>query len=1107
MTAFDDPILDTEFTGKTWSRGQRYYAAGRVRALNTVDGLAWKAQVSGSQDEPYDVWLKLVEGGRRAELLGGCTCPVAIRCKHLAAVLEAVRDAAARIDPATLPSGRAARIKQDLVALRRWKNDIESKEAVPTERNSSRSTKKLVFIVEARSLVAGGRAELHVQTHSAFSRKDGALGATQRYDMRQSNGDYGRVPAYVSEADRVLWFRLTKIAARSGPRNAHEPTFERSESGTALFREFVETGRCHLANSDGPVLSMGPAVDGAIRWRLGDDGRHRARIELATAGEGQRTPELSGVLPLWPPHYVEARTGLTGPISLDLPDERAQAMLDFPPLDPETIAALPPDVESLIDTLGIDLPASRPVRWLEDATGRARLSLFIDASRAAGDDGFANTRARLVFEYGPLSVRFDGASHYDATTVTGVVGEEVLKASRDHVAEERWLSELKVEGLEPRIGAGEVEFAPAGDVDWPTFYEKSVPRLRERGWNVDVGEIFAAGFVGDDAWYVDAESNPEADWFSLEVGVEVDGRRVNLLPAVVDAIRSGRLERDRIRVEQTSIRLPLDDQRWVVVPRERLAQILDTLVELYDGKLQDGRLKLARSQSARVLGFEGVSWSGDPQLQILADRLARREPLPVVEPPEGLQTELREYQQRGLDWLGFLQSYGFGGVLADDMGLGKTVQFLAHILAEREAGRLQQPCLVVAPRSVIHNWANESERFAPSLRAAVYHGPNRHELFDEELPDLLITTYALLQRDDVLRSTEWAIVALDEAQAIKNPNTQAANAARELRAKQRLCLTGTPMENNLGELWSLFAFVAPGLLGTSRNFGQAYRKPIERDENVGRMRALSARIAPFMLRRTKAQVLSDLPPKSEVLLTVPFEPNQRDLYESVRMTMEKRVRKALHERGLAKSHIVVLDALLKLRQVCCHPELVKTEAARRSEAQSAKTERLLELLGELHAEGRSTIVFSQFTSMLAIVARELDELGIAHKSITGKTRKRQEVVDSFQAGEFSVLLISLKAGGTGINLTRADTVIHYDPWWNPAVEDQATDRAHRIGQEQPVTVYKLVCEGTVEQRVLQLQDRKRALTEALSRGAEERSSGGLQLADDDVDLLLAPVRG
>jgi len=319
-------------------------------------------------------------------------------------------------------------------------------------------------------------------------------------------------------------------------------------------------------------------------------------------------------------------------------------------------------------------------------------------------------------------------------------------------------------------------------------------------------------------------------------------------------------------------------------------------------------------------------------------------------------------------------------------------------------------------------------------------------------------------------------------------------------------MTGTPMENNLGELWSLFAFAMPGRLGTPRNFNQWYRRPVERDGDFKRLDALSRRVAPFVLRRSKAQVLDELPPKTEVLLRAQLTRKQRDFYESVRMTMEKRVRKALHDRGLAKSHIVVLDALLKLRQVCCHPPLAKVAQAAQVGA-GAKLALLWELLTELLAEGRRVLLFSQFTSMLSVIESGLVARKVSYLSITGRTRRRQAIVDEFQEGETPVLLVSLKAGGTGLNLTAADTVIHYDPWWNPAAEEQATDRAYRIGQTQPVTVYRLICEGTVEERMLSLQARKRTLTEGLQRDAERRSARGLALDEADLEALLAPAGG
>jgi SNF2 family DNA or RNA helicase len=331
-------------------------------------------------------------------------------------------------------------------------------------------------------------------------------------------------------------------------------------------------------------------------------------------------------------------------------------------------------------------------------------------------------------------------------------------------------------------------------------------------------------------------------------------------------------------------------------------------------------------------------------------------------------------------------------------------------------------------------------------------------------------------------------------------------AARKLDARHRICMTGTPMENNLGDLWSLMSFANPGLLGTPKQFTTWYRTPIERQGATERFDALLGRVAPFMLRRTKAAVLAELPPKTEVVLEAVLEGPQRDLYESVRLTMEKRVREELAVRGLARSQIVVLDALLKLRQVCCHPPLTKLERAREL-VHGAKLELLLELVAELVAEGRRALVFSQFTAMLSVIERELDARSIRWLSITGATRQRQAIVDRFQAGEVPILLVSLKAGGTGLNLTAADTVIHYDPWWNPAVEAQATDRAHRIGQAQPVTVYRLICEGTVEERMLALQAKKAALLRGLQGGAEQRSRDGFALERADVDALLAPIDG
>jgi SNF2 family DNA or RNA helicase len=381
----------------------------------------------------------------------------------------------------------------------------------------------------------------------------------------------------------------------------------------------------------------------------------------------------------------------------------------------------------------------------------------------------------------------------------------------------------------------------------------------------------------------------------------------------------------------------------------------------------------------------------------------------------------------------------------------------------------------------------------------VFHGPRRRL---DPTADVTLTTYAILRsEEDLLAGENWDTAILDEAQNIKNSTTRAANVVRELDARHRLCLTGTPLENHLGELWSLFHFLLPGFLGDERSFRRLYRTPIEKEGNSLRREQLARRVRPFLLRRTKAEVAAELPPKTEIIRSVELIGAQRDLYESVRVTVDRAVRAEIERVGLARSQIAILDALLKLRQVCCDPRLVKMVAARHV-AESAKLALLAEMLPKLIEEGRRILIFSQFTSMLALIEAQLHELGIDYVLLTGDTRDREKPVKRFQAQEVPVFLISLKAGGTGLNLTAADTVIHYDPWWNPAVETQATDRAHRIGQLQPVFVYKLIVAGSVEERIVEMQQRKADIASAILAGTDLAAT---KLTRDDLAALFDPI--
>ncbi|MEO0448355.1 MAG: DEAD/DEAH box helicase, partial [Verrucomicrobiota bacterium] len=564
--------------------------------------------------------------------------------------------------------------------------------------------------------------------------------------------------------------------------------------------------------------------------------------------------------------------------------------------------------------------------------------------------------------------------------------------------------------------------------------------------------------------------------------------------------------------EGEEILLPLDESRFLAVPKRLLGRLLGTVMELFQREREGVHLHaMAAAQVAAALP-EFVAETNH-RLRKMANAIKNFRHLKPVALPSTLKAELRDYQVEGVTWLQFLRGFGLGGILADDMGLGKTVQTLAHLLVERRARRAQgRPSLIVAPTSVISNWEREAERFAPCLDVLLLHGQERFEKFDHlSEADLVLTSFALLTRDgEVYQEQEFHYVILDEAQSIKNPNSKLAQIVCGLHARHRLCLTGTPLENHLGELWSLMHFLMPGFLGDAKAFQKHWRKPIEKERDVVRRRVLVKRLAPLMLRRTRDEVLEELPPRTETLQTVTLPPGQAELYESVRATMNAKVRDAIAAKGLNRSSIVVLDALLKLRQVCCHPKLLKVKAAAKVK-RSAKLESFLELMRDLSEnEENRILVFSQFTSMLEIIEERFAEEGISSIKLTGETpgRERQALVDQFQKGEVPVFLISLKAGGSGLNLTAANTVVHYDPWWNPAVEEQATGRAHRMGQQNPVFVYRFVTQGTIEERILELQERKAEMARAILgddlEPGERKQGWGLE--QEDLEALFAPLQ-
>ena len=642
------------------------------------------------------------------------------------------------------------------------------------------------------------------------------------------------------------------------------------------------------------------------------------------------------------------------------------------------------------------------------------------------------------------------------------------------------------------------------------FTARALSQWRALGWRVEVDDAYPFRIVEPEpAWYARVEPCDERpDWFGLELGIEIDGARVDLLPVVLELLEraDGSGEIDGLAATCRPIwALRVNDTHHVTIPIDRLRALLRVVAELYQGGHHAGRAfpevrcgALAELDAA----FRGVSIAWTDPSRLTERARSQAAPLQPAQPPGDLQATLRPYQAEGVSFLQRLRETCKGGILADEMGLGKTLQTIAHICVELAAGRLDRPALVVAPTTLVGNWSREIARFAPHLRVLILHGPGRRSRWHEVAgAHVVITTYPVLVRDeDRFAELHFHLAILDEAQAIKNARSQARRAIERVSAEHRLCLTGTPVENNLGELWSLFDWLVPGLLGDELSFRRFWRQPIEKSGDQARLAALRATVAAFVLRRLKCDVARDLPAKTELFCPVELGGQQRELYESIRVAAHADVRRAIRAKGIAASTIAILDALTKLRQVCCDPRLVALDAAR-PVTESAKLDALLNLLGQELSCGHRILVFSQFTSMLALVADALSARDVAHLALTGQTRERQRVVDAFEKGRADVFLISLKAGGTGLNLTSADTVVHYDPWWNPAAQAQATDRAHRIGQRRPVFVHNLYAAGSVEERVLALQQRKRWLSNALLGDV----AGAAPIDEGEIEALFAPL--
>ncbi|MEJ7805326.1 MAG: DEAD/DEAH box helicase [Telluria sp.] len=1091
--------VEANFDCTDFKRGRTYALESRVR-LAVMNGDILEGEVVGSKRKVYAQTIDFDEDADGMAIYSECTCPVEYNCKHAVAVLLEYYE---RHEGTAVAPSRPGQLPW---AVASW---LHLAAAVLTQHSAvapSKTSNTLVFILSPDA--TGHRVQL--LACKARVLKSGALSSAVPISDAFSLAN--NPPAYLKPEDRFPVGLY--IALFSGDMRGRSTLEPRAEIGAQLLNHLLDerrlywaAGQVDLKAGNFTLLTRGPERAAALAW---EDGDIQRGARLAFQYDDGRT--ATGLIPTVPPMYVD--NGELG--TLRLPSELAKVpfsgLLNLVEEAPRINAADIPMLSEALKVHGIERAIRSP--GSPKPTLRRGLAprpcLLLGSLEGAGEH---QDFAVLTFDYDGQRAPAD----FGATLGEFGYGAHPI-IERDQKAERSNDETLVRLGFRPHQSASLSAVAGAfglpGAAEWLNFAQAGLPMLRNAGWQVDMAPAYRYNVLEIEDWYADVDQDEGAGqaWFDLELGIVVNQQRVSLLPILLRLIRnaphnfSPEALAGYTDSEPLLARLP--GGASVMLPWSRVRPILDVLGELFFVEHVGDSMRLTSLDAARLAQLENAAqlrWMGGERLLAAGRRLAQFDGIRSVAAPAGLQATMRPYQSEGLAWMQFLREYDLAGILADDMGLGKTLQTLAHILFEKEAGRLTAPALVVAPTSLMGNWQAEAARFAPGLRVLLLHGTQRIDRFDQiDQHDLVLTTYALLPRDEaVLCAQSFHLLVLDESQYIKNSRAKAAQTAALIPARHRLCLTGTPLQNHLGELWSQFHFLLPGLLGDEKRFNAEFRKPIEKQGDSQRNAFLIRRIKPFLLRRTKDAVATELPGKTEIVREIELDGAQRDLYETVRLAMDKKVREEIDKKGVARSQIVILDALLKLRQVCCDPRLVKLAAAgRQAVAPSAKLGELMRMIEELLDAGRKILVFSQFTSMLALIEAELEKRGIAYALLTGETRERTAQVDAFQQGKVPLFLISLKAGGVGLNLTAADTVIHYDPWWNPAVENQATDRAWRIGQDKPVFVYKLIAKGTLEEKIQAMQRDKAALADAI---LDDGVAHKLTMTAEDLQAIFAPL--
>lgn len=1022
-------------------RGEFYFRDRRVTITSQYPDSA-VATVRGSEIYEVDVsWGEL-------ELSCECDCPAWADygvCKHIWAVLLALdsrpagKPAPARAPWRTLLGGWSTRIPAPL--------NLEWPE--------SRET---VYVASAHSGRQGG---VQLSLHYRDRKKNGDW--TVLKDWRPKLGHLSQLPDPVDRETLTLLRgghggysgfyigdedNLEHIYALADPL-ARLLLPKLAQSGKLWIRHdrSLEVSPLHWDDGDPykPELTVQPATGGwrvAATLRRGSDVLPLASVELLL--ECGFLISLGRLARLETLRALPLLQSLRRHPDIEVPVEESGALL----------AQL---AETVPDLLG-DMPEELQFRR-EAPPCRPLLRVTSQPGQGLGAD--------VLFDYAGRRVPYDDAGK-------GIlVPDERLLLVRDDAQERACLSVL------PGLGFRREHYAYGERARlWLIAagrFPAAARALVQQGWIVE-----AEGRAFRPAGAVKVHVSSGIDWFALDGTVDYGDTSA----ALTDILKALRQKEQFVR---------LGDGSMGLLPEEWLARFAP-LVQI--GSPEDDQLRFRKSQAglldALLAALPEATW--DEAFAEARRKLLRFQGIEPAPQPAGFVGELRPYQLEGLGWLEFLRNFGFGGCLADDMGLGKTAQVLAYLEKRRDEGA--GVSLVVVPRSLVFNWQQEAARFTPNLRVLDYSGAQRRRL-DLDSCDLVLATYGTLRRDVVdFRERVFDTIVLDEAQAIKNHNTEAAKAARLLRGEHRLALSGTPIENHLGELWSLFEYLNPGLLGSARAFQGLAGKTAVEDPTARNLLAHALR--PFILRRTKEQVAKDLPAKTEQTIFCELEGPQKKLYQDLLDHYRASLLAKVDKNGLAKSKMHVLEALLRLRQAACHPALVDSKQNGHT---GAKLELLLDQIAEVVDEGHKVLVFSQFTSLLALLKPHLDKSGIVYEYLDGQTRDRQARVERFQNDPACPLfLISLKAGGLGLNLTAAEYVYLLDPWWNPAVEAQAIDRTHRIGQTNQVFAYRIVARNTVEEKILELQNRKRDLAAAI---ITEDNAVLRKLTREDLEMLLS----